>query len=393
MKFVYKSFLVFTFFIFGFYSKVSSQAPSLKIAVFAPVYVDSAFDGNNYKLGNGNLPKNILAGLDFYNGVMLAVDSLQAEGINAEVLFFDLKSTEQTLKNIIQKDAINNVSLIIASFNSITDIKPLSDFAASKKIPLISSTFPNNGGIINNPYFTVINPTLKTHCEELYKFLQRSYSTNTVLFFKRKGAVENFILTAFSDMARSTPAIPLKIKTIELSDTFNTKQLAAYLDSTRKNILVCGSLNEAFSIRLVKSLSTISSTYKSTVIGMPNWDGLKDLDKPDCKGVDIIYSTPYNFSKTDKNIIALTNKYRNIFNGRPSDMVFKGFESMYHFTKIVEEHGSESIHFLSEKKFKLFNDFDIRSVINKNNRLQTDYVENKKLYFIKKSEGLIKSVL
>jgi len=124
MKFVYKSFLVFTFFIFGFYSKVSSQAPSLKIAVFAPVYVDSAFDGNNYKLGNGNLPKNILAGLDFYNGVMLAVDSLQAEGINAEVLFFDLKSTEQTLKNIIQKDAINNVSLIIASFNSITDIKP-----------------------------------------------------------------------------------------------------------------------------------------------------------------------------------------------------------------------------------------------------------------------------
>lgn len=393
MKSILKSILVFSILIICFYTKVSSQTQTLKIAVFAPVYLDTVFDGNNYKLGNNNLPKTVLPGLDFYNGVMLAVDSLQAEGINAEVLFYDLKNAAQPLTRIIQKQEMNDVSLIIASFNSIADIKPLAEFAASKKIPLISSTFPNNGGVGNNPYFTVINSTLKTHCEELYRFLQRSYSSNNILFFKRKGVVENFILTAFLDMAKSTPSIPLKIKTIEISDTFNTKQLAAYLDSTRKNVLVCGSLNEAFSIRLVRSLSNMAGSYTSTVVGMPNWDAIKDLDKPDCKGVDIIYSTPYNFSKTDKNIITLTNKYRSIFNGRPSDMVFKGFESMYHFTKLVQEHGNETIHFLSEKKFKIFNEFDVRPVLNKANRQQTDYLENRKLYFIKKNEGIIKSVL
>jgi len=54
--------------------------------VFAPIYIDSAFDDANYKLGTG-IAKNILPGLDFYNGAMMAIDSLNAEGVHAEVFF------------------------------------------------------------------------------------------------------------------------------------------------------------------------------------------------------------------------------------------------------------------------------------------------------------------
>jgi len=372
-------------------TKLMAQSVPYKIAVFAPVYLDSAFDGNDVKPGN-TLSKNILPGLDFYNGVMLAVDSLQNEGIQAEVYFYDLKNAGLPLHTILEQEPMQQVSLIIAAFNNIADIKTLAGFAAEKKIPLISSTLPNNGGVSGNPYFTVINPTLKTHCEELYKYLQRNFSTNTILFFKRKGAVENWILSAFSDIARNTPSLPLKMKTIELSDTFTVNQALQYLDSTRKNILICGSLNENFSIRLVKSVSLAAGYYNTTIVGMPNWDALRDLDKSDCKAVDIIYTTPYNFNRNDKTIIAVTNKYRTLLNGRPGDMVFKGYESMYHFTKLLEEHGKEMNYYLSEKKFKLFNDFDIRPVINKTNRLQTDYLENRKLYFIKKNSGQIKSI-
>ncbi|MFX7763894.1 hypothetical protein ABTK05_19745, partial [Acinetobacter baumannii] len=59
--------------------------------VFAPVYLDSAFDGNTYKLGNTNLPRHILPGLDFYNGIMLAVDSLNKENQPLDIYFYDTK--------------------------------------------------------------------------------------------------------------------------------------------------------------------------------------------------------------------------------------------------------------------------------------------------------------
>ena len=58
---------------FGVICPINSCAQNdkpLKIAVFAPVYLDSAFDNGNYKLGNASLPRQMLPGLDFYNGVM-----------------------------------------------------------------------------------------------------------------------------------------------------------------------------------------------------------------------------------------------------------------------------------------------------------------------------------
>ena len=156
------------------------------------------------------------------------------------------------------------------------------------------------------------------------------------------------------------------------------------------NIVICGSIDEAFGLRLVKALSQ-SKNYPSIAIGMPTWDGLKDLDKPDYNGIEIVYSTPYNFNKADKAVLQFMQSYRTKYNGRASDMAFKGFESMYHFTKLLIQYDNNFLLHLSDKSFRLFNDFDFRAVKNKT-ALTTDYLENRKLYFIKKSDGTIRSV-
>lgn len=388
MKLIHRILLFFCFACSTIFSV--AQTKQFKIAVFAPIYLDSVFDGDTYKSNNNNIPKSVLPGLDFYNGVMLAIDSLQKENAAIEVFIFDSKNKTESINSIIQKNKLNDVSLIIASFTNRNEIKTLSDFSLQKKIPLISSTFPNDGGITNNPYFVILNSTLKTHCEELYKFMQRYYSTGNILLIRKKGVAEDIIQSIFDQTAKSTPSVPLKIKTAELSDTFNTKSLLLMLDSTKKNTVICGSIDEAFGLRLVRTLSA-SPAYTSVVVGMPTWDILKDLDKPDCKGVDIIYSTPYNFSRTDKFSLSVISNYNIKYAGRPTDMAFKGFESMYHFAKLLVAHGSNLSNFLSEKNYKVFNELDIRAVKNKLT-FATDYFENKKLYFIKKSEGNIKSI-
>ncbi|MDO9155397.1 MAG: hypothetical protein Q7U17_00900, partial [Sediminibacterium sp.] len=137
----------------------AQQPAPLKIAVFAPIYLDTLFNGSNYTLGNNNLPRTVLPGLDFYNGIQLAIDSLNAEGQSLTVLFYDSKSNTQSVKQLLSTEALQDVSMIIASFNNRNDIKPLADFALNKQIPLISMTYPNDGGVKSNPYFALVNPT------------------------------------------------------------------------------------------------------------------------------------------------------------------------------------------------------------------------------------------
>lgn len=389
MRTLRKFILVFIILI-SYYSASAQEQPKVwKVAVFAPVYLDSAYtqDGN-YRLGNQILPRYMMPGLDFYNGVMLAIDSLNAEKQPVEVIFYDSKSIKGNPNNAIQDSALADVSLIIASFNNRNEIKPLSDFALEHEIPLISATYPNDAGLTENPYFILINPTLRTHLEGIYNYLQRVYPTSTMTMFRRKGAVEDMIQNGFAEIARSSKSVPLKIKTIELTDSFTTSQVIAYLDSTRQNIVICGSLNESFGTNLVKSLSE-SKKYRSIAIGMPTWDALRGVDR----NVEILYTTPYHFIRTDKLGLDITNTYRNKFSGRPSDMVFKGFEAMYRFTKLLIKHEGALMKNLSDKSLKLFNDFDIQPVKPySNNPNAVDYLENKKLYYIRKMDGQIRSV-
>ena len=111
------------------------------------------------------LPKNMLPGLDFYQGVMLAIDSLQVDHANIEVTIIDSKNSKEPIAMVLAKPMWDSVSLIIASFKERSEIKPMADFALLKKIPLISATLPNDGGIADNPYFILLNPTLQTHTQ------------------------------------------------------------------------------------------------------------------------------------------------------------------------------------------------------------------------------------
>jgi len=69
--------------------------------------------------------------------------------------------------------------------------------------------------------------------------------------------------------------------------------------------------------------------------------------------------------------------------------MLKGYEAVYYFTHLYIQYGSGlMLAHLSEKKFRLFNEFSI--LPNKNSKNTIDYYENNKLYFIKKLAILLK---
>lgn len=363
------------------------QLKPVKVAVFAPIYLDSAFIGDAYKLGNKAIPKYMLSGLDFYNGVMAAIDSLNVENAPVEVLVYDSKSPDAIARVLTNDPELEGLSLIIASFNSRTDIKAVADLAKDHHVPLISSTYPSDGGITDNPYLVMLNPRLGVHFDGIFKFLQRNYPTDQVILFRRKGNVEDMIQKTLLDMNRTTHGTPVKFKTIMLQDTFGVAPILRGLDSTKQNIILCGSLDESFGRYVTRIVGNLHN-FQSVVIGMPTWDGSKEIGKT----TEIIYSTPYNLTRSDKLSQRLSAKYQATYGARPSDMFYKGYESMYHFTKLALKHGSALMDHLSDKDFKLFADFDIQPVRSAKDGLQTEYLENRKLYFIRKTSGKLKSV-
>lgn len=359
------------------------------IAVFVPLYLDSAFDASGEYTYGKSFPKFLNPGLEFYEGVQLAADSLNKTGASLNVHIYDTRSATSPISSVLQRPELSNVELIIG-FVANNEIRLLADAAKAKNIPFINANIPNDAGISNNPSYVVLNSTLRTHLQAMYKFLQKSYSTSPIVVFRTKAAQDDVLKNYFTEIERNTASVPLRLKFITLGNNFNASQILPYLDSTRVTMCIAGSLNEQFAKDLTGLLAKLNVTYPAQVMGMPNWDGIKELEKT--RGLEIFYSTPFYNAKTDKVSISITNHFKNFMYSRPTDMVFRGYECFMHFAKLLLEHGPNLTSAIGEKKYKVFTDFDIQPVFLNKQSPTLDYFENRKIYFVKMQDGAIKGV-
>lgn len=371
--------------------KAQHAAGVHRIGIYAPLYLDSAFDASGeYRYPKNTLPKYFNTGLDFVEGVRMALDSLSREQAPLEVFFYDTRSGKESLSKQLSKAESDSLELIIAHCSS-NDVMQFAEAGTRYNIPVINVNLPNDGGVTNNPFFVVLNTTLKTQIEGIYKYLQKYYPLQTLIVFRKKGVLEDRIRGYLDDAGKSASTLALKLKYADLTDSFTVKQLQAQLDSTKQTVCIAGTLDENFGKRLVAQLAQLRKSYPVTVMGMPTWDGVRDLNKPEMKGLEVIYGTPFYNPRTDKISTAISTFYSNKLFIRPSDMVFRGYEVTLKYAKLLLQYGHDLASNIGSKQYKVFTDMDVQPVLNRQN-FTLDYFENKKLYFVKWMEGVIKTV-
>ncbi|OQP57529.1 hypothetical protein A4R26_24470 [Niastella populi] len=361
-----------------------------RIAIFTPLYLDSAFDmTGNYRYDAKTFPKHSSAGLEFWEGAEMAIDSLEKEGIQLDIHVYDIKAPQQQIDTLLAGEDFRSTDLIIGVVNP-TEALRLANLAATMDVPFINATLPADASVTNNPHYVILNPTLYTHCIGIYRFLQKNYSLQDIIIFRKKGVLEDRVKNYFTEFEKTT-AVKLKLKWVTLDDNFTQDKLDLYLDSEKQNVIVAGSLDPAFAQTLCQQLALLSNAANpNVVIGMPTWDQI-DFEKTQYKNLEVIYSTAFYIAPTGKLAATVNENFKTTFFSRPSDMVFRGYETLYHFAHLLNLYGTNLGSSLSDKKYMLFGEFDIQPVINRTT-MTHDYYENKKLYFVKKLDGVVKTV-
>ncbi len=157
------------------------KAKVYKVAVFAPLYLDSVF--TLQKLRNDKLiPKFIMPAIEFVQGAQIAFDTFTLNNERVEAFIYDTKSYSQSLHFLIKNKLLDSLDLMIGSVKDV-DFKQLADFALQKQIPFLSATYPNDGGVTANPYLGIINSTLKAHSEGSNRFLLKNHDTTKIYIY------------------------------------------------------------------------------------------------------------------------------------------------------------------------------------------------------------------
>lgn len=384
MKRLLFSFLLLISVVISF-AQTTDSVKVFRIGIFANLFLDSAFSGTTYKYKD-QMPKNLLPGLDFASGALMAADSLITDQ-KVEVYVYDLRSFEQSIASLRSKNTFDSLDLMIGAVAG-TEYKTMADIAQQKHIPFISGTYPNDGGVTNNPYTVLINSTLPMHCDAIFNYIMRSNPTANILFVRKPGQMEDKLASYFNKQNETTSGNQLlKWKTVSLTDALTADDLISYLDSTKTNLILCASIDETFGLNLATAANNLIADYDIQLMGMPTWDAIKDFSKPEFKDLPVYYSAAfYNTGSVRSN--NFTKQFTELSNGRPSDLAYRGYELTYYFVNLLLKYNKNLIQNLNDKSFRTFTDFEFKPIINTSTG-KTDYFENKKIYILKKSKGMI----
>ncbi len=112
--------------------------------------------------------------LQFYEGVLIAIDSLQKTGMNVILHVFDTQNNVDSTRAFIQTPAFRLSDLIIGPVYQETQ-KEVANAAASMRIPMVSPVASSSNVVNQNPYFFQVNPSREYLAEKTAEMVVEDY--------------------------------------------------------------------------------------------------------------------------------------------------------------------------------------------------------------------------
>lgn len=349
-----------------------------RVDVLVPLYLDELVK-NNKPVYKDRIPEKAIAGMNFYEGVKMAADTLRSY-YNLDVYIHDVTTAGNTPEQLISGGRLDSSDLIIGALQS-AQVKPVAAFARTKNINFVSTLSPSDAGIRENPYFTLLQPTLQSHCEWIRNAVARKYKNEKPLVLYRSAPSLDDGAYKYLVQDDANQYRPVLCNTMPTAAS-----LRRHLDSTETNVVIIPIMDQGYAEGLLNLLSSSFPEYRFDVYGMPSLKSLSGLRKAGAyPNVAVSFTTPFYYDPTTASGQSLINRYRRDFGGKPGEMVYRGYEVMQWYAYLLTRYGTVFNQKLSDNGAAAFTRYEIRTRRDKNNDLL--YSENQHLYLIRYQGG------
>jgi LysM repeat protein len=335
----------------------SSTNETFKIALLLPLQGDAiTLEGEDAASVNSNFEPQPKPFLEYYEGFLLAVDSMRKTGLNISVKIIDLKKDSARTIEIINKGELNDLDLIVGPVYE-NNFKIVSDFALRKGINIIYPINSQNSELTNNSRVFLINSSLYSQMSQATKYLAAFNDVNYVVI--HNGSQEE----------KDIMSIYKKILFKEYLKNFNTEKVPYHeilyssvgltgienvFSKEKVNTLIIPSSNQLFVINLLTKLHPLTKKYKIVLAGMPSWKKFeKNLELEYLHNLNMHTFVPFFADYSNLAVIDMVMQYRNNFKCEPSKFSFLGFDTGIYFLYALKNYGHDFQDCLSNQKVSL----------------------------------------
>jgi LysM repeat protein len=303
--------------------------------------------------------------LEFFQGTLLALDSMRQTGMKLDVCFKDTRKSMDHTRSILRDDSMEDFDLFVGPFYPFT-LEIVSEFARIHRIPLVT-LFNNDLDLVSrNPYLFQFSPSMEREYREAAKLVASKHDYN-IVYVRQEDSLdiekhEYFKQQIFDGFDDYHPSEPVVFKEVILSleriiTLEQTKEIIHSLSTDKKNLVLIPTSNVSLASPVVSALSYQLKSYDIEVLGSPYWTGtdFSSIDYRDFHKLNLIFYSSFWVDYYDPKVDRYMAKYRNYFYNEPIITSRKGinygiagYDMTLYFLNALRIYGSRFILSLDE---------------------------------------------
>lgn len=264
---------------------------------------------------------------EFYEGFLLAVDSLKNSGFSVNLHVFDTERDTMKIKRIVRDLSLIQPDLIIGPVYS-EDVRIAGRLAKYNEINLVSPLSSRTSLVRQNGRIIQVIPSKEAECRSLAEYIGRLNKGHLVLLRGTDSVSQRNGWLFRKYLQERMPADennnPLMLSNYKLNDSLLTN-LSRVLNQHDTNIVIVFSESEPDVSRLMSKLYMMSGLYPIKVFGMPSWQTWKTIELNYFHHLQLHLISPFYVDHNNAEVKQYLEKCRKKFGYEPYETSASGY--------------------------------------------------------------------
>ena len=282
--------------------------------------------------------------VEFYEGVLMALDSLKAEGVSLFVNVFDSQRDSTAVRAIFNKREFQEADLIIGPLNTAL-IKIVADYAKANGKALISPFSTRDDLTRDNPFFIQVNPTFEVHSALI---IQQMYRLERNKKYIDKPMEKNFFVLGLEQDSARIQQLQSSFANYNNDQKVRMNQLV--LKSPTKDklniILIPSYQNEGFVYNALREIQKLvdkvepKKGYQIVIIGMDRWRYYSRINFEYFESMNVHLTSPFYIDLDRAEIRRFKSDYKALYGIGTRQFGIIGFDVMLYFGRMLHQYGT-----------------------------------------------------
>ena len=295
--------------------------------------------------------------LEFFEGSLLALDSLSKTGMKMDVHYFDTRRSMERTLSILAEEDLEDFDLFIGPFYPF-NLELVSAFSRQHRIPLVTPFYNELDLVRENPYLFQVSPSMEEEYRQAARLVASKRHYNIVyvreedsLNIEKHDLFKEFIFNGFEKYRPSQPVVFKEV----VPQMGQTDEIIHSLSPDRKNLIIVPTQNQALASTVVSSLYFQSENYDIEVLGTPYWSEFSTIEFRYFHTLNLIFYSSFWVDYKDTHTERFLRNFRSAYGDEPRSTSRKGmnfgiigYDMTFYFLNALRLEGKRFILSLEE---------------------------------------------